>query len=98
MDFAWDEAKEAANLAKHGLSLGLAREIDISQVAVVEDRRRDYGERRLIVYANLLSRVHVVILSPRGGGMRVISLRKANRRETRRYFDLRSSARRPGGL
>lgn len=96
MGFVWDEAKEAANLAKHALSLSLAERIDPATAIAVEDRRSAYGEPRFVIYANLDGRVHVVILSPRGGDVRVISLRKANRRETRRYDELRSAAGGPG--
>lgn len=92
MRFSWDEAKEASNRAKHGASLSLAREIDPASMAAVEDRRRPYGERRFIVYAKINGRVHVVILSPRDDEMRVISLRKANRRETEHYENSRSAS------
>ena len=50
---------------------------------VVEDTRRDYGETRLQVLALLEALAAVV--TPRGEDLRIISFRKANRREVDRY-------------
>ena len=50
-----------------------------------EDRRREYGETRLQVFANLNGRLHAVIVTPRGADLRVISFRKANKREISAY-------------
>jgi hypothetical protein len=44
--FEFDPAKDAANLAKHGLSLALIREAVWPPDLVAEDNRRDYGEAR----------------------------------------------------
>jgi uncharacterized DUF497 family protein len=52
---------------------------------VVEDTRRDYGETRLQVLALLDGRLYAAVVTPRGEDLRVISLRKANRREVERY-------------
>ena len=54
----------------------------ISQM--VEDARRDYGEARLRVMAWLDGRLHAAVVTPRGADLRIISFRKANRREVRR--------------
>ena len=59
-----DEVQETTNLVKHAVALSLAREIDLDRAVIVEDRRREYGERRFIVYASLQGRVHVIISSP----------------------------------
>jgi uncharacterized protein (DUF4415 family) len=46
MDFEWDEAKNRANIAKHGIGfLGAARIFD-GPVLEWADRRRDYGETK----------------------------------------------------
>ncbi len=52
---------------------------------VMEDSRRPYGERRFIAYAPIGERLYVVVYSPRGPRRRIISLRRANRREVVRY-------------
>jgi uncharacterized DUF497 family protein len=49
------------------------------------DTRQDYGEDRLIGFAPIGNRVYCVVFTDRGDERRVISLRKANRREVTRY-------------
>lgn len=52
---------------------------------IVEDRRRDYGERRYQAMGPIDGRLHVLVFTPRAGAIHVISLRKANDRELRLY-------------
>ena len=52
---------------------------------VREDARRDYGETRLRVLALLDGRLYAAVVTPRGDDLRVISFRKANRREVKLY-------------
>jgi uncharacterized DUF497 family protein len=85
--FEFDPAKDAANLAKHGLSLALIREAVWPPDLVAEDDRRDYGEVRWYGFIRLGGRIHVTVFTIRGSVVRVISLRKANLREVRRYND-----------
>ena len=51
--------------------------------SIVEDTRRDYGERRFLAYGPIESRLYVLVHTPREGRVHVISLRKANKREVR---------------
>lgn len=85
MDIEFDPAKDAANLAKHGVPLALAAEIEWSDVLCVPDSRRDYGEVREIGFAVIAQRLYVVVFVQRGPVMRIISLRKANSREVKLY-------------
>ena len=48
MEFEWDEAKNASNLAKHGVSFELAQRFLWSEALVELDGRRDYGELRYV--------------------------------------------------
>ncbi len=80
-----DPEKERRNLEQRGLSLDLAAELDWSTALIWEDRRKDYGERRYCVLGFIGDRLHSVVFTPREGRPRVISLRKANKREVRRY-------------
>ena len=84
MDFEWDEAKDAANRAKHGIGLARAARLDWGRAIDVEDMRRDYGEVRTVSFARLDGRLHACTWTWRDGRKRIISLRKANRREVRR--------------
>ena len=81
MRFEWDARKADANLAKHGVSFESVREFDWSQAIIRRDDRRDYGEVRWIALAPIRNRIHVLVFTLRSGRVRVISLRKANRRE-----------------
>jgi uncharacterized protein len=58
---------------------------DWEQALIFEDRRKDYGETRLIAMAPLGVRLHVVVYVECGGERRVISARKANSREVEFY-------------
>jgi uncharacterized DUF497 family protein len=49
------------------------------------DLRHEYGEERQIGYAPLDGRLHCVVFVERDAGRRIISLRKANNREVKRY-------------
>ena len=85
MEFDWDEEKDAANRAKHGVGLGDAVRLEWDEGQFRPDRRFNYGEERQEVLANLDGRLFSCIYTMRGHVFRVISLRKANRREQRRY-------------
>jgi hypothetical protein len=52
---------------------------------VIEDNRKNYGERRFLAFGPIGDRLHCVAFSVRGENIRVISLRKANSRELERY-------------
>jgi len=79
--FEWDEAKRAANLAKHSVDFAEAEEFDWESAVIDRDRRRDYGEDRFRAIGFIGERLHVLIYTERGQSTRVISLRKANDKE-----------------
>jgi uncharacterized DUF497 family protein len=85
MRFTFDPAKNERNIAERGLSFELASELEWDTALIVEDTRRDYGETRLRVLAPLHGRLHAVVVTPRRGDLRVISFRKANRKEEKLY-------------
>jgi uncharacterized DUF497 family protein len=86
VQFEWDDAKAASNVAKHGIDFDDALRVFLDpRRLVAEDDRRDYGERRLRVLGAVHGRVVLVVCTWRGGICRLISARKANARERRRY-------------
>ncbi|VVE46137.1 BrnT family toxin [Pandoraea terrigena] len=87
MDIEFDPTKDQANRAKHGLSLALAEAFELDTALVEIDDRNDYKEERFIALGLIGDRVHVMVFTVRGEAIRVISLRKANRREVKRYDD-----------
>ena len=50
-----------------------------------KDLRHDYGEERMTELAVIDTRLYCVVFTDRGDSRRVISLRKANSREVKRY-------------
>lgn len=87
MRFDWDPAKDAANRAKHGLSFAAASLVfEAADTFTWHDRRHDYGEDRHLVIGELPDgTVVVVAYTRRGTVIRLISARKASRRERRMY-------------
>lgn len=85
-DITFDPAKNEANIRERGLPFSLVLdEFDWATAKVIEDTRGNYGERRYRALGYIRARVHAVVFTPRGAAMHVISLRKANRREERKY-------------
>ena len=91
MDTEFDVKKDAANQQKHGVSLSLASRIDWSEVLCFVDDRADYRELREVGYTVIDERLHVVVFVQRGDTMRIISLRKANKRELKDYDEATQS-------
>lgn len=85
MEFEWDPAKNRSNFAKHGFDFEDAEEVFEGFCFTFEDRRFDYGETRLITVGLLDGRVVVIAQVRRGQSTRIISMRKANRREQKIY-------------
>ena len=85
MEIDWDEEKDAVNRAKHGVGLGDAARVEWGKAKSYPDMRQDHGELRQAATAPLNGRLHVCIFTMRGATLRVISLRKTNRRERREY-------------
>jgi len=84
--YEWDDAKNAANVHKHGVSFELARRIFDGPVWTLLDDRRDYGEVRK-VSIGMVDGVAVltVVHTDRRGKVRIISARPASERERKRY-------------
>lgn len=85
MAIAFDPTKNAGNIAERGLSFERVADLDWETTVVVDERRHDHGEPRLLIMARLDGRLHAAVVIPRGEDLRVISFRRANRREVRRY-------------
>ena len=87
MKFDWDPRKARKNRARHGVPLELARSFDFDNAKIVEDDDIDYGETRLVGVGFILDRIYVVVFVERGDVVRVISLRKADRKEAEEYVE-----------
>ncbi len=86
MDFEWDPGKAAQNLAKHGVPFDYAAQVFLDpQRLHTEDLRFAYREQRWLTLGKISGRLFAVAYTVRGGVVRLISARKANLREQRRY-------------
>lgn len=81
----FDPAKDAVNQDKHGLSLAVASGLDWDHSLVWVDDRYEYGELRMIALAPDTGILYYVAFVDRDDARRIISLRKANRREVKHY-------------
>ena len=79
--WTWDEAKRRSNLAKHGVDFADIERFQWDRADPQTDRRHDYGERREFAYGLIGARLYFVAFTRRAEEIRIISLRKANRRE-----------------
>ena len=87
LKFEWDEAKAAANLAKHGVSFEEAATVFGDQLALTfDDPDHSSGEHRFITFGvSEKSRVLLVVNVERGRTVRIISARKATKHERAIY-------------
>ena len=85
MEITFDPAKDAANLAKHGVSLEWASDLDWETAVIKRDDRRNYGEVRYVAVGYIGDRLYFTAYVERDGGYRIISLRKASNREKAIY-------------
>jgi hypothetical protein len=85
MKIELDPAKSERNTRSRSLSFDRAVDFDWEAAIYYEDERMDYPETRIIALGFLGVRLHVICFTPIDGGVRIISFRKANRREVRCY-------------
>jgi uncharacterized DUF497 family protein len=84
--FEWDESKAAQNLAKHGISFEFATRISRDRRRLDFDvSRADQREARRKTIGLIGNRLYAVIYTMRGSACRIISARRANASEERRY-------------
>jgi uncharacterized protein len=88
MKFEWDEAKNASNTKKHGISFEEASKVfdDPNRMEFL-DQRRDYGEERWKTIGRIFESIISVIFTIRKSTTRIISARSANRKEREDYHN-----------
>ncbi len=83
----YDDDKNQRNIRERGLPFDKMNDFDWDDALVALDDRYDYGEDRYQAVGFIENRLFVVVFTLRGDDIRVISLRKANKREQKRYAD-----------
>jgi uncharacterized DUF497 family protein len=90
MDIEFDPEKDAVNQAKHGIPLAIGRIVLENAVADIPDPREYMTklgtEERRIAYGLVAGRLFCCAYTMRGETYRLISARKANQREQRKWL------------
>lgn len=87
MHITFDTNKDKANIEKHGISLAAASGFEWDDAVTWTDERKDYSEVRMCAIGYIGNRLHYVVYVDRDEARRIISLRKANMREVKRYAE-----------
>ena len=85
MRYTHDPQKLAINVAKHQVWFHEADGFEWETAIIKADSRHQYGEARLEAMGLIGARVYVLVFTLRETAVRIISLRKANFREVKRY-------------
>ncbi|MDP3382086.1 MAG: BrnT family toxin [Phenylobacterium sp.] len=85
MELSFDPEKSARNEAERGLPFSMVEEFIWDTALVATDERFGYGEDRWIALGFIGARLFVLVFTETKDGIRVISFRKANAREAKRY-------------
>lgn len=90
MKFEWDENKRRINLQRHGLDFRDAHLVFNDDAFVIEDPHDDYDETRYILQGMLEQHIVIVVFTVQDDEViRIISMRKANKREQTSYVQKR---------
>ena len=81
----FDPRKNERNIRERNLSFELAAEFEFESARIHIESRQQYGETRYVALGSLHGRLHVLCFMETFDGIRVISFRKANDREVKRY-------------
>jgi uncharacterized DUF497 family protein len=81
VDYQWDPAKSDRTYRERGFDFAYASRLFGSTWIEIADNRRDYGETRLKAIGNVETDILTVIYTRRGIAIRIISARRANRKE-----------------
>ena len=85
MQYEFDPKKQAQNVAKHQVWFVLMDDFEWDTAIIMIDDRRQYAETRFRATGLIGARVYVLIFCLRETKIRLISLRRANQREVKRY-------------
>ncbi|MEH6718593.1 MAG: BrnT family toxin [Aurantimonas endophytica] len=81
----FDPEKDARNRLERGVPLSLGFDVIAGALVEFEDTRHDYGERRLVCFGEVSGRLYACVYTVQESGPRIISVRKANSREQKRF-------------
>ena len=85
MRYVWDERKNEINQKKHHLAFESMEDFDWESAVIIDRSRHEDEEQRYAAIGFLYGRIHTVIYTKRDEGLRIISLRRANKPEEKIY-------------
>jgi len=85
VEITFDPAKNERNIHERGIDFNLVAGFDFDSAVLHQDIRKDYGEVRMRALGYIGQTLHALVFTMRGSTLRVISLRKAKRRERNQY-------------
>ncbi len=85
MEISYDPQKNQRNIEERNLPFDDVMEFDWETAKVKQDVRKPYPEVRYVAVGYLRERLHVLCFTETENGIRVISFRKANKREQKAY-------------
>ncbi len=83
--FEWDENKSQKCLEERGFDFSIVHDFDFETAVIIEDDPKDYGEVRYRAFNQIDSIAFSVVFTQRVPKIRIISVRKANKKE-RAYY------------
>jgi len=86
-EYIWDEKKREKTLKERGLDFNDMEYFDWDNALTIEDIDSDSNELRFVSIGYLRDKIVVVVWCYRGDEIRIISMRKATRKEKKRYED-----------
>lgn len=85
MKIEFDPEKNATNIKERNINFEIVNDFELNTAKIWLDNRKDYGEERYIALGYIKKRLYSLVFTVRGTNLRVISLRKANKREVKYY-------------
>jgi uncharacterized DUF497 family protein len=92
LNFEWDDNKARINLAKHRISFEEASTVfgDPLSLTIADPEHSEVEERFIIIGQSHQGKLLVVVHTERGDNIRIISARRATRRERKAYEEGRA--------
>ncbi len=90
MEITYDPEKNERNLRERGLSFEMVKKFNFGSAIFATDTRKDYGEMRTRALGFIGDKLSALVFTVRGSALRVISLRRASRKERSRYEKAKS--------
>lgn len=85
MEITYDPIKNQRNITERNLPFDLVSDFDFAAALIWQDTRKTYPEIRFSALGLMDGRVHSLVFTETPTGIRIISFRKANKREVQRY-------------